>query len=161
MKPGPKPLPLAPRLWSQVAFSPGCWEWRGNVIQFTGYGRIKHSGRDVRVHRLAWELVNGPIPAGMCVCHKCDNRLCVRPDHLFLGTQLENIADMNAKGRARGPRGDRHPKAKLTWESALKIRSLYATGEYSQESLASMFGVSSVTVHYVVHGKRWVEGKIA
>jgi hypothetical protein len=84
----------------------GCLLWAG-ITDIDGYGII-HSGtckgRNLRAHRVAWELTNGPIPAGMHVLHRCDNRPCIEPSHLFLGTQADNMADKKAKGRSSYPR---------------------------------------------------------
>lgn len=77
----------------------GCWEWTGATTW--GYGEVNRQGiSGRRVHRLAWEFAYGPIPDGLMVLHRCDNRSCVRPDHLFLGTAADNMHDMIAKGRA-------------------------------------------------------------
>lgn len=78
----------------------GCWEWRG-ACDSEGYGRIVIEGRMGRVHRIVWEAFNGPIPAGLLALHRCDNPPCCNPDHLFIGTQQQNLADMRAKGRDR------------------------------------------------------------
>jgi len=75
-----------------------CWEWNG-TIQNTGYGAKWIKGKQFHTHRLAYAWANGPIPNGMCVCHKCDNKICVNPGHLFLGTQTDNLQDMCRKGR--------------------------------------------------------------
>jgi HNH endonuclease len=79
---------------------PGCWDWQ-RAVNSVGYGRIARNGTRVYAHRAAYELAYGPIPKDMCVLHSCDNRRCVRPDHLFLGTKRDNMLDMAAKGRWR------------------------------------------------------------
>jgi hypothetical protein len=85
--------------WSHVRFSPGCWTWTGAKL-WSGYGAVKVNGRTYRAHRVSWELTRpSPIPRGIYVCHVCDNPPCVRPDHLFLGNQRDNIRDASAKGR--------------------------------------------------------------
>jgi len=95
--------PLTQSFSERVHVSSGCWEWTG-VRSGSGYGRIQTRGRSkgafVRAHRLSWEMHCGPIPDGFMVLHSCDNRGCVNPDHLFLGTQSDNMRDMSAKGRA-------------------------------------------------------------
>lgn len=97
----PTPEQTAARFWSKVRKGDGCWEWQAKRFD-NGYGSFAVSrNKNQGAHRVAWELTNGPIPAGMSVLHHCDNRPCVRPDHLFLGTQLDNMRDMLAKGRQR------------------------------------------------------------
>lgn len=88
----------------QVDRPNGCREWTGRV-NVAGYGVLEHLGRDVLAHRLAWALDHGcdPLLSGLCVCHHCDNPLCVLPAHLFLGTHSDNMRDMVRKGRDRGP----------------------------------------------------------
>jgi hypothetical protein len=90
------------RFWSFVDVSDGCWEWTDGYKQ-KGYGRFTGTGVSVLAHRFSWELHRGPIPNGLYVCHKCDNPSCVRPDHLFLGTAADNVADMISKGRHKKP----------------------------------------------------------
>ena len=104
---------------------------------------------------MAWQWANGPIPEGAQLCHSCDNRACVRPDHLFLGSQADNIADMHIKGRYA--RGDRHGRRKLTSESVAEMRRLYATGHFTVEGLGLLFGVAGSTVSLNVRGLKWQE----
>lgn len=96
-----------PRFWSHVKKldGDGCWEWTSTLFN-DGYASFKMQGKQRRSCRVAWELANGPIPDGLFTCHRCDNKLCVRPDHLFLGTALDNTRDMIAKGR--NSRGEKH-----------------------------------------------------
>jgi HNH endonuclease len=93
------------RFWRLVHKGEGCWEWIGGRM-WNGYGRFvldQEAGKNTRAHRFAWELANGPVPAGRVVCHSCDNRACVRLDHLWLGTQADNLRDMREKGRGYSP----------------------------------------------------------
>lgn len=87
------------RYWRHVVAGPGCWGWDSSTSH--GYGRLSGRGGVVLAHRLSWEIHHGPIPEGKCVLHHCDNRACSRPDHLFLGTKLDNIRDARDKGRSR------------------------------------------------------------
>ena len=89
------------RFWSRIQKTDGCWNWTG-ALNTHGYGHMRVNSRQTPMHRLSWEKANGPIPDGLSVLHKCDNRRCVRPDHLFLGTQADNMQDKIAKGRHRG-----------------------------------------------------------
>jgi hypothetical protein len=90
------------RFWNKVERGDGCWEWRGAKSRF-GYGRFIVGRNNRLAHRVAWAATRGEIPVGMNVCHRCDNPSCVNPDHLFLGTQRDNVRDMHEKGRAPVP----------------------------------------------------------
>lgn len=139
-----------------------CWNWtawRNN----RGYGAMGRGGRGdgkVYAHRASWEIANGAIPGGLWVLHKCDNRRCVRPSHLFLGTHDENMADARDKSRTTKGRprlyfrGVSNPKAKLTPEAAAEIRRRYVRRK-GVGDLAREFGVSAVTIRKVASGNQW------
>jgi hypothetical protein len=161
------------RFWSRVDRSGGpdsCWLWRAGRTP-EGYGKHKVNGRAWRAHRLVWVLVNGPIPAGMEVCHDCpggDNPSCVNPAHLWLGTRLQNAGDMVAKGRSargdrhrtrlypeRNHRGELHGSARLTQAQVDEIRALHRPGEYGSRRLSRRFGVSMSTIHRILSRQSW------
>ncbi len=133
----------------------GCWLWGGPTTH--GYGYLSIKGKSYRAHRYSYKIYNGEIPDGLVVCHKCDVRCCVNPDHLFLGTQLENVADVMQK--RRNVYGSRCGAAKLSEESVIKIRNLRATGNYTYEKLAQMFGVADRTISRAARGLWWKEVK--
>lgn len=128
----------------------GCWNWLGHKRQ--GYGFLWVDGSHRRAHRVSWELHFGPIPEGQFVCHHCDVPSCVNPDHLFLGTQTDNLSDMRTKDR--GAKGERHGRARLTAEDVEGIRSLHAIGVLGK-IIARQFGVSHATVSHIIHRKNW------
>jgi HNH endonuclease len=140
--------------WSQVDRSgDGCWEWQGRLDR-GGYGRIGFQGKTWWVHRLSLHLTGVDL-GDFDVCHRCDNPKCVRPSHLFLGTAKDNAADMMAKGRWGGVMGEKHHSAKLTFDDVSHIRTL--AGLASQRELARAFGVSRVTIKYVLDNRIWKE----
>lgn len=145
------------RFWHGVEKSRGCWNYRH--LARNGYGVLEIDYRPVRAHRFSWELHFGPVPDGMFVCHKCDNRACVRPSHLFLGTAADNTADMLRKGRAHGPktvhRGQQNGNSVLREADVRKIRRLYAKGTHNSGHLAPMFGVSQTTICNIIRRKVW------
>ena len=147
------------RFWAKVAKSDGCWEWTAYRNR-TGYGVVRIYGQFHTAHRVAYEWANGPIPAGRNVCHHCDNRACVRPDHLFAGTHRDNSQDALRKGRlvnnlaGLDQKGEANPGSKLTNAFVLEIRRLYASG-VRQSEIADRMGLTRPAVHYVVRRKTW------
>jgi hypothetical protein len=143
--------------WSKVRIGDGCWEWTGVVNHARGgYGQF--SSRRLggcatrRAHRVAWILTYGPVVDGLCVLHRCDNRVCVRPGHLFLGTRSDNGADMRAKGRSLA--GERNVNAKLNDDAVRAIRRRRAAGE-SALSIAAAFGIPFQSVYSICKRERW------
>ncbi len=185
------PVATIERFWAKVDKSAGpdaCWPWTASRNPGS-YGRVSHFRRTAYAHRVAYEIAIGPIPAGdhygtMCVCHRCDNKICCNPAHLWLGTVSDNNADRDAKGRqvavtgdrhgsrthpervARGDRNgsrlhpDRHPRgerqgiAKLTESDVHLIRAAVARGE-SGRDIAPRFGVSFSQISRVARGAAW------
>jgi hypothetical protein len=156
------------RFWSKVSKSNQCWLWTANALP-AGYGkftlRVDGRQRTLLAHRFSWLLTRGEIPEGQQVLHKCDNPSCVRPDHLFLGTQQDNVDDMIKKGRriistrrntasGKWVSGAQHRCAKLQDTDVIRIRALVASGR-TQISVADEFGVSRYAVSLIVLRKRW------
>lgn len=150
-----------PRFWSKVNIgNPSeCWEWQAFRSRL-GYGRLMFQGKVCAAHRVSWAITNGEIPDGLCVLHKCDNRACVNPNHLFLGTQVENIQDMIRKGRKRNnpSKGEASKNAKLTTDDIHKIRQFHAEGK-SHKQIAKMFGICFQEISKIVRGERWAHIK--
>lgn len=130
-----------------------CWVWTAGRRQ-AGYGRFKTAGRYNQAHRFSWTLANGPIPRGLFILHHCDNPPCVRPDHLFIGTQTDNMADMNAKNRLVNVVGERHGNSKVTVADVVEIRRRVADGE-PQSKVAGDYDIAEITVWTIVRRTRW------
>ena len=139
----------------------GCWLWLG-LPGGRGYGRVRVAGRQERAHRVSHEIHVGPVARHLFVCHRCDNRMCVNPAHLFVGTPQDNIADMMAKGRhAYGPQckpnpkqGQDHDSAKLTQVEVVSILLAVQSG-VSQRGLARELGINASTISSICRGKSW------
>jgi len=131
----------------------GCINWQG--VTCNGYGQISNKGKQLKAHRVAWELKNGPIKKGYSCLHKCDNRSCVNVDHLFIGTQLDNMRDMIEKGRHKTVKGDDHPNAKLSKAKIKKIRQRYFRYGFTQLEISEEFGISRPLVSMIVNHKIW------
>jgi len=149
---------LAERLLARVEYEPntGCWLWSGASSR-EGYGHIRDSGRVTLAHRASYKVHREPPPAGVQVCHKCDTPACVNPAHLFLGTNAENAADRNRKGRARGGanKGPAHPLSRLSVADIARIRVLAASRIQPQRLIAAQYGISQGHVSAILNGRRW------
>lgn len=148
---------LATRFWCKVDKSGECWLWCG-ALSVNGYGMIwvKTGDASHKVHRLSWEMAYGEIPEGMLVCHRCDVRRCVRPEHLFLGTHQENSTDMVSKGRSIASSvGEEHHLHKLTIQDVKDIRAWYAKGDVTYAEIAAHYGVRQPTIGSIVRGEAW------
>jgi hypothetical protein len=138
------PDPLI-RFWDRVAKSDDCWEWTGALRKPQGYGFMVVGSARHYAHRFSWTLHNGQIPFAKYVCHTCDNRKCVRPDHLFLGTHAENVRDACLKGRL---------DEKLNETKVRDIRSRLGAGE-TLRSIASLYAVNERLIWGIRRGTNW------
>ena len=158
---GPAGMKIEERLKNNIAVNPasGCWEWTGTKTK--GYGRLcignrrKNRHRFVYAHRLAYETWVGPIPDGYFVCHRCDNPPCINPQHLFIGTNRENVLDSMEKGRRYIPVGEKQGKAKLTEQNVREARWERCCDGTSYKDLAKKYGVSATTIRYAIKGITW------
>lgn len=158
--------PLDKRIRDKSLIDPltGCWNFTGSIIN-SGYGRISAGkpSKYMTAHRASWEAFKGPIPAGIQVLHHCDNKICVNPDHLFLGNQKDNMQDMLHKGRgnSKGQRpsrwGQKHPMARLTDEQVSKLRLRIGNGE-NRRLLAKEYGISYIYLNAVCAGRKRKHG---
>jgi hypothetical protein len=166
----------ATRFWSHVDKSGDCWTWTAS--RCNGYGQLGIQHKHLAAHRVAYELTYGPIPDGLFVCHRCDNKLCVRPEHLFLGTDGDNTRDAATKGlmltgekwrethssvygercwlhkHPETMRGENNGHAILTTADVLQIRQMLIDG-ISQNEIGRRFGVSSGAIWQIANGRSW------
>lgn len=134
--------------WSEYTEN-GCRVWTGTLFR-DGYGQMTWKGRVRRAHAVAWEEAGrGSLPAGMVFCHTCDNRRCVNPDHMFIGTNKDNMADMVAKGRSG--RGSKNANAKLTAE---QVRAIRQDGR-PHKQIAADYGIKSSNVSHIKTRRNW------
>lgn len=149
-------VPIATRFHSKyfIDQASGCWLWRDRPSE-RGYGTLRIKDIGNYAHRISWELHNGPIPDGMCVCHKCDVRLCVNPDHLFLGTRIDNNLDRDRKGRHSVKRGSTVYNAKLTESDIPHIMKLCRDGKLTHKQIGAKFGVVRTLIGQINSGLIW------
>lgn len=142
--------------WSKVAIlsdENACWIWASGVFS-SGYGRIKWNGRDELTHRIAYELHFGVDPANLDVLHKCDTPLCCNPNHLFLGTQQDNMRDMKLKGRAARNSGEHAGNCKLSDNEVEQIRAKYVRRRITQKMLGLEYGVTASQISNIIRGNQ-------
>lgn len=134
-----------------------CWIWKGSMRN--GYGQMNIGGHTRKTHRVAYTLVHGIIPDGMCVLHSCDNRACVNPSHLFLGDYADNAHDMVEKGRCSNGnyRGELASHARLTWKDVREIRQDYVPGIVTHKMLASKYGVTTGAISSIIRKITWLD----
>lgn len=147
---------LATRFWAKVQKTASCWLWTGAQVPL-GYGYIGEGGYKVhRAHRLSYEWRFGPLPSGAVICHRCDNPACVNPDHLFRGSQKDNMQDAKSKGRTT--QGAKHGRARLTEELVQQIRTARQDGVTHRE-IAARFGISQGHTTNILNGKVWAHAR--
>jgi len=150
-----KHLTLEEKFHSRYEIVPesGCWLWTGNIVGNRPYGRIKVGEKNIPAHRFSWELHNGKIPAGLFALHRCDVTCCVNPAHLFIGTHIDNMNDMDKKGR-RGSydgRGEKHSRVKLNNEKIKIIRE----SKLSDAKLSVIFGIGRASIYKIKKRMSW------
>lgn len=167
--------PVTDRFWLRVERGAECWIWTGAKTE-DGYGRLWGIDKEARAHRLSYEMNVGPIPDGLDVLHRCDTPACVRPEHLFVGTQLDNARDMHAKGRANLParsgehhwtkrkpdrvaRGSGKTKSHLTEALVAEIRSRYARGGMSQREMARQYQLGYKNLNLILNNRTWTHAQ--
>lgn len=148
------PIKWTHDFWKRVNTAGSCWLWTGTTRN--GYGRLQRDGRVISAHVYAYETEVGPVPKGKVVRHRCNNRGCVRPSHLRLGSQRQNVLDSVRAGTHKNPimLGEAHPNSRLTAHDVQKARELHKLG-VSSEKLGKQFGVSGRHMRKVLTGARW------
>lgn len=141
------------RFWEKVNKTETCYMWIGTIAP-SGYGEITINGKCIRAHRLSYGLFKGPIPKGLFVLHTCDNPSCVRPEHLWLGTQKQNMQDMLSKGRANKAIGENNGMVKLTEKEVLEIRCKHAAG-ISKNQLEVEYNVGRRCITKIIKNITW------
>jgi hypothetical protein len=152
-----KAIPIEKRFWDKVKIGEGCWEWQACRDDF-GYGVLKKEGkpkRTQRAHIIAWtRIYKQELPKGMCVLHHCDNPGCVKEDHLYVGTRIENNFDKEI--RNRGKKRENHPFSKFKWEEICMMRKIWQTGLFKISRFAKAYGINHSHMRAIVDKKIWL-----
>ena len=149
------------RFFTKVTKTDSCWEWSAAKRGKSGYGAFKVDGKVVDAHRISYKIHFGEVPNGLCVCHKCDNRMCVRPDHLFLGTHSDNMKDCYKKGRMTLPTSSRFKKGAVPKNAntdvnlIIAIKKDIANRSGSLKMVAEKHGVSESCVRDISSGRTY------
>lgn len=142
------------RFFKKVKKTDYCWFWQGAKHSYKGYGSFYNGNKIVKAHRFSYEHFVGQVPENYCVLHTCDNPSCVRPDHLFIGTNKDNVADKMSKNRH--PRGQSCVNAKLSDDEVIEIKKAQQFYYWGQNSdLAHFYKVSNRTISQIKMGKLW------
>jgi hypothetical protein len=150
-------LSVEDRFWQKVnkKSSDECWEWLGATHHQWGYGNLTIDGKYMAAHRYSWELHNREIPDGMLVCHHCDNPSCVNPNHLFLGTNADNMRDRDKKNRQARLIGTNNGRAILNEDDIKQIFKLRNTSNYTVKEIADMFNISKSAIEAIIYKRNW------
>lgn len=152
------------RFWRRVYKTNRCWLWTGGKFR-GGYGQFMLGDKNIKAHRYSFQLHVGGIPDGLFVCHNCDNPSCVNPDHLFLGTPKDNVADMIKKNRRVDTSGELNGQSKISMKIADEIRHKYSLNDskfpgsrkkYSQQKIGKEYGLSQAAVGKIIRNEMWI-----
>lgn len=133
-----------------------CWNWNGSKCGRKLYGKFHIKEKGYYSHRISWMIYFGHIDDNKIILHKCDNPSCVNPNHLSMGSQMDNVTDMYKKGRDRHASGERNGNAKLSLKSVAEIRRLHSSEKMTQRKIAALFGISQTTVWHILKNHIWV-----
>lgn len=136
------------RFWLKVKKTSNCWNWTGGKFK-SGYGTFTIGRKLYRAHRVSWVIHFKEIPSGIQVLHTCDNSLCVKPEHLFLGNHIDNMKDMKNKGRGKSG------NTKLNEKQVSDIREMYIPNKFGYTKISRIFNICPSNVGFIIRGQTW------